>query len=497
MRILYLDIDSCRADHLGCYGYARATSPVVDELADQGALLRACHPSDTPCLPSRAALSSGRFGVNNGVTCHDGPAAQLRYAGRGHFHDPTRPLWMRVLQEAGWDTVCFSGFGQRHLAWWFAAGFTQNFGNQLPGGAESADQVNEKAIPWLRANGTNDDWFMHITYWDVHTPYHAPRAYYDRVGDASLPHFPNEEAIADDARHYYGPRTARDWWHATNWRNPRTGRTSAMPDGNPDNLERYAGFLNGYDAGIAYADANIGALLEEIERLGIRDETAIIIGADHGEAIGELGMYFEHGNCTEGVTRVPLIVQWPGVTDRTTTVIDTLTYQLDLPPTVLDLLGIQVPSGWDGTSFAPRLRGDEAAPGRSHLVLGTGIYSFQRAVRTPRYRLVRTIHSGLYPYDPLYLFDMDADPHERHNIASSCPDVVAELDHLLLEWTYRYTTGPAGERDPFQEQLRMGVTPDLYCPRERIEARLTDLGREDQLNDLRRRRDLEPSPRPW
>ena len=162
MRILYFDIDSCRPDHLGCYGYERPTSPVIDDLAHKSILFRQCHTSDAPCLPSRAALFSGRFGITNGVTCHDGPASQLRYAGRGHQHDPRSPMWMRYLQLQNWETIGFSGFGQRHLAWWFFAGFTQNFGNQLPGATETATEVTEKVLWWLRANGTTQNWFMHV-----------------------------------------------------------------------------------------------------------------------------------------------------------------------------------------------------------------------------------------------------------------------------------------------------------------------------------------------
>src|SRR6202022_1358468 len=101
----------------------------------------------------------------------------------------------------------------------------------------------------------------------------------------------------------------------------------------------------------------------------------------------------------------------------------------------------------------PAVQGQSFAA-RDHLILGTGAWSFQRAVRTPRYRLIRTIHSGLYPYDPLYLFDMQADPNGARNIADQRPEIVAELDHLLVEWLWRYTTGPDGIRDPFQEQLR-------------------------------------------
>ncbi|WP_165423408.1 sulfatase family protein [Ktedonosporobacter rubrisoli] len=501
MRIIYIDIDSCRPDHLSCYGYPRPTSPVIDSLAQQGVLFRNCHTSDAPCLPSRAALFSGRLGINNGVTCHDGPASQLRYAGRGHFHDPTRPMWMRYLQKAGWETVCFSGFGQRHLAWWFFSGFTQNFGNQLPGESETADEVTEKVLHWLQQNGTTDNWFMHVNYWDVHHPYEAPERYFQRIRDLPCLPYPNAESIAYDVQHYYGPRTARDWWYESGWQNAQEGRRRAMPRGNPDTYENYKGFVDGHDAGIAYIDEKLGTILEALEKLGVRDETAIIVGSDHGESIGELGMYFEHGNACEGTTHVPLIIYWPGITDQAersveSRAIDTLMYQLDLAPTMLDLLGMELPTNWDGISLASQVRGS-VGPTRDHLVLGCGIYSFQRAVRTERYRLIRTIHSGLYPYEPLYLFDMQNDPYQTQNIATEQPEIVAQLDHLLLAWLWQYTTGSEGVRDPFQEQLRAGITPDIYCPRWRIEERLQALGRDDQLADLRAHRDKKPALRPW
>ncbi|NOK60241.1 MAG: sulfatase [Chloroflexi bacterium AL-W] len=495
MRIVYIDIDSCRPDHLGCYGYQRRTSPVIDMLASQGVRFQNCHTSDAPCLPSRAALFSGRFGINNGVTCHLGPASQLRYAGRGHTHDPIRPMWMQCLQQNGWETVCFSGFGQRHLAWWFSIGFTHYFGNQLPGGSETAAEVNEKVIEWLRSNGTLDNWFLHINYWDVHHPYAVPLDYFERVQGMPGSTYPDATMITHDVETFYGPRTARDWWFETNWQNPQKGRTARMPRGNPDTFENYMGFVDGHDAGIAYVDERIGNILEELQRLGVHEETAIIISGDHGESIGELGMYFEHGNACEGTTHVPLIICWPGVT-KAGQVIDSLLYQLDLAPTVLELLGLTIPSGWDGISYAGALRG-ETTQARDHLVMGAGIYSYQRAIRTQQYRLIRTMHSGLYPYDPLYLFDMSHDPCQTTNLAETHPTVVSELDHMLLEWLWHFTTGPAGVRDPFQEQLRIGVDPDLYCPRHIIEQRLMDLGRDDQLADLHHRRDQSPPLRPW
>jgi choline-sulfatase len=496
MRVIYIDIDSCRPDHLGCYGYPRPTSPTIDTLAAEGARFTNCFASDNPCLPSRAALFSGRLGINNGVTCHNGPASQMRYAGSGHAHDATRALWMRYLQLADWETIGLSGFGQRHIAWWFYAGFTQNFGNQLPGGSESADEVANKAIAWLDANGTSDNWFMHVNFWDVHTPYRAPEEYVARMRGQPTPPHPTAEEIAWDAEHIYGPRTARAWWcDQSGFRNDQRGATAGMPAEGPDTWERYLAFLDGYDAGIAYVDDQVARLLQTLDRLGVRDETAIVISADHGESIGELGMYFEHGNCCEGTTKVPLIIHWPG-RFAGGQVVDDLIYQLDLPPSLLELLGFEPPANWDGRSFAPALTGGDYTP-RDHLVLGTGIFSFQRAVRTQQYRLIRTIHSGLYPYDPLYLFDIEADPNQRRNIVAERPEVVAALDHLMLEWLWEHTTGPGGVTDPFQEQLSAGVDPDLYCPRRRFEQRLRELGRDDQLADLRRRRDISRHLLPW
>ena len=75
MRLLYLDVDTLRADHLGCYGYARRTSPNIDALAARRDALRACYASDVPCLPSRTALLTGRFGIHNGVVNHGGSDA--------------------------------------------------------------------------------------------------------------------------------------------------------------------------------------------------------------------------------------------------------------------------------------------------------------------------------------------------------------------------------------------------------------------------------------
>jgi len=490
MRILYIDIDCLRPDHLGCYGYGRDTSPNIDRLAADSLVFTNCHTSDAPCLPSRAALFSGRFGINNGVTCHDGPASQLRYAGSGHSHHREGRMLMRVFQDEGWNTVSFSGFAQRHVAWWYVAGFTEHFGSKLPGGSEAAPAVTGLALDWLREHGTEDNWFMHAHYWDVHTPYVPPDEFIDLIADQPLPEFPDEETVQRDYRTVYGSRTARDWW------GPRWENWNPKVSCDISNRQELATWINALDGAVRYCDDAVGQFLEILDRLGIAEDTVVIVSSDHGEAVGELGMYFEHGNACEGVTHVPLIIRWPGLTDGGRRE-EPLIYQLDLCPTLTEMLGLPTPSRWDGESFSAALKGEEFL-GRPYLVCGNGIYSFQRAVRTPHWRMIRTIHPGIYPYDPLYLYNMVEDPHQTCNVAEEEPEALAWCDHLLSTWWHEHCTGSNASLDPFQLQMAAGYTPDLYCSLDAMLERLKQMGRTEQYEDLvRRRLETRPLPTPW
>ncbi len=119
MRILYLDVDTLRADHLGCHGYHRATTPTIDALAAEGVRFTNVYASDVPCLPSRTALVTGMFGIRNGVVNHGGATADLRSWGhRRGFFDPWRPAVVghRRCYLAGWHTASLSSFPLRHSA---------------------------------------------------------------------------------------------------------------------------------------------------------------------------------------------------------------------------------------------------------------------------------------------------------------------------------------------------------------------------------------------
>src|SRR5690606_16286640 len=138
MRILYIDIDSLRPDHLGCYGYHRNTSPSIDAIAAEGVISERVYTPDAPCLPSRTAFYSGRFGIQTGVVGHGGSAGQPKVegAGRGFRDNFDQQGLARQLQKLGYHTAMISPFGQRHAAWHFYAGFNE-IHNTGEGGMES------------------------------------------------------------------------------------------------------------------------------------------------------------------------------------------------------------------------------------------------------------------------------------------------------------------------------------------------------------------------
>ena len=167
MRIIYIDIDTLRSDHLGCSGYHRNTSPNIDKLAGEGIHFKNVYASDVPCLPSRTALITGMFGIRNGVVNHGGRAADLQPEGkeRGFFGRFNMRSWASVFYLAGWHTASISSFPFRHGASWWNSGFMESMNLMRGFGGERADEVIPGALDWLDRRGKADDWFLHVHLW--------------------------------------------------------------------------------------------------------------------------------------------------------------------------------------------------------------------------------------------------------------------------------------------------------------------------------------------
>lgn len=451
MRILYIDIDTLRPDHLGCYGYHRNTSPRIDRIAAQGVRFENCYAPDVPCLPSRSALWSGRFGFHTGVINHGGAAADPFHEGseRGFRDVYDRTGWIPTLQRLGLYPVTVSPFGERHSAWWWYAGWREVY-NPGCGGMEIADEVTPLALDWIERNATRDNWFLHVNYWDPHTPYRTPAEFGEPFKDDPLPVWLTEE-VRQRGWHSYGPMSPQE---PHGWGGERTHERYPRLPARLDSMGAVKRWIDGYDTGIRYADEHVGRLLNALADEGVLDDTIIVVSADHGENQGELNVWGDHQTADQPTCRVPLIVRWPGLTDRPR-VDRALHYHYDWAATLIELLGGRVPDNWDGQSFAAALREGREA-GRAYLVTSQQAWSCQRGVRFDDYLCLRTYHDGYKALEPVMLFNLADDPHQQQDLASRRPELVDRAMGLLADWQHEMVVTSRYDVDPMLTVLREG-----------------------------------------
>ena len=453
MRILYLDIDTLRPDHLPCYGYERPTAPVISQIAQEGVTFTECYTSDSPCVPSRAALISGRFGIHNGVVTHWGAGAT--------FHVPTidsdwdqvyrsdLPLFPRYLRERGMHSVTISSFADKHQAPWYTLGWGEVRQFTLKRGNEDAEEVVNCALDWLQGHAAEDNWFLHVHFWDPHKNYTMDPGWARPFAAWDPPAWPDAETLATHQDPAWGPGSAGDFW---GWGDRRTSPVPTMPDAIRD-VRDLKQLVDGYDGAIRYLDSQILRILEYLQAARILSDTAIIITSDHGESFGEHALYAQHADAGTAVHHVPMIVRWPGCGGGIAS--SRLIYQQDIVPTIVDLLGFPVPEGWDFQSFgdviAPRARSQTY---RDALVWGHGLYVCQRAVYWPPWFYIRTDHPGLFPWEKEQLYQVQADPHETRDRSRVNPEVLERLRSRLTAWERRML--PDGQDDPMEAVMRVG-----------------------------------------
>jgi len=447
MRIVYLDIDCLRPDHLGCYGYSRPTSPSIDAIAKQGTRFDNYYCASSPCLPSRTALASGRFGIRNGVVSNHGAGAQFHLRQRLYVGpEQDNEMLMRQLRANGLDTICFSNFADRHNAFYFMCGWTEFHTPNLKGGIETAEEVNEKVLPWLKANARRDNYYLHINYWDVHRCYKMATSWGKPLEDSpvDLP-WPDEAAIQSH-------QSLTGWFSARKQFGDEGSPFPLMPS-MVSNRKDFEHMVHGYDTSIRYVDHFVNQVLDELESQGVLDDTAIIISGDHGDAFGEHGIYSDHVCADECIHHVPLIVKWPGVSTAGHSS-DAFLYNVDYAPTLCDILGYPTPGDWDGVSFLPHLKNEKGGPNRDYLVWDHGLYAVQRAVRTRTHLMIRTYDQQNYEFEPIELFDMVNDPYQSRNLRDEQPEMVDHCSRLIEDWVQEQHMKKHVIPDPLSAILR-------------------------------------------
>ncbi|MBD3420235.1 MAG: sulfatase-like hydrolase/transferase [Chitinivibrionales bacterium] len=446
MKILFIDIDTLRPDHLGCYGYHRNTSPSIDRIAADAIRFDQCYVPDAPCLPSRAALHFGRFGIHTGAINHAGRYADphIDNQQRGFQTNPNRRQLTHCIQKAGYHTSTVSSFAGRHSAWWFLARFNDVFDCGRCGG-ELSSEVLDQALEYMDKYRNEENWYLHFNIWDPHTPYRVPEGYGNPFENDSIAGWVSQEMI-DKHQNSYGPHSANAVQH-----NP-TAEPLPREVSQIRNLADYKKWIDGYDVGIRHADDAIGRLLARLDEWGIYEQTAIVVTSDHGENQGELNVYGDHQNADLITNRVPMLVKWPGIPPR---IDDRLHYQFDITATMLRQLGCPIPEKWDAGPIADSLA-ETSTTGRDYLVVSQAAWSCQRAVIFDEYILIKTYADGLKEYPELMLFHRFDDPHELHDLAGAKPDTVRRGLQLLQQWIDEQMDIADVKEDPMLKVIQEG-----------------------------------------
>lgn len=481
MRVLFLDLDTLRPDHLGCYGYKRNTSPNIDSVAKEGVMFENYFCSDAPCLPSRSAMVSGLFGIHNGAIGHGGTAADQKLMGKErNFRSEydIHSLWS-LFRQAGMHTASISPFAERHSAFWFYSGFNEMH-NTGRGGMESAERITPVVLDWIETNGKSDNWLLHVNYWDAHTPYRAPAEFGNPFENEPLDTWMTDETI-EKHRNDAGPHGAREIAMFDNSTDPKYPRHP----GEVENMKDYKGFIDGYDCGVSYMDSHIGKIFDSLKQIGVWDDLAIVITSDHGENLGELNSYGEHATADYPTCKIPMIIKWDGC--KKGHIDDCLHYNVDLAPTIAEIFNTKKLNKWDGTSLVPTIFQGERQD-REYIVLSQCAHVCQRSVIFDDYLYMRTYHDGMHTYEKEMLFNIKNDPYEQHDLSGTNKELCHKGAYYLLEWHDEMMKTVENGIDPMRTVLLEGGpfharnSVDRYC------KYLRKTGREAHAERLEARR---------
>jgi arylsulfatase A-like enzyme len=421
--ILLISVDSLGANHLGCYGYERNTSPNMDALASEGVLCERLICSGIPTFPSYTTLYTGQHPITHGIVAHPCENELDRQA-------PSLP---GLFLQAGYNTCAVDSLMRSRL--WFGRGYEfyidPSIRHTLLHLAVTCEELNARAIAWLQAHAS-EPFFLFIHYWDPHWPYNAPERYRGLFyeGNSTDP----DNRSLDTWWQYPLGAAARNTWL-------RTG------DGVVTDAEYVIAL---HDQEIRYLDDGIESLLAALGDLGLAENTLVVLTADHGESMTEHGIFFEHHGLYECTLHVPLIIRWPGHLLNGVRLPYTLQMQ-DIAPTLLEAAGLSIPTAMDGRSFWKLLTGQEQAGGHKRVISSECYWQAKWSLRTDHHKFILAREPDLYGNPPRELYDLMVDPGEDHNIADEQPEIAAAMEAELEGWIADRLQALGREQDPIQE----------------------------------------------
>lgn len=411
--VLFIMADDLR-DFGGVFTKPLVQTPNLDRLRQRAVTFERAYVQYPVCNPSRTSLLTGLRCEQTGVTSNDVMFRSVL---------PDIVTLPQLFRQQGWSTASYGkifhhGGGKNRVAWldegqsWDEA---KAFGTKPAGKIVEGRDVTGGALSWCRwgaTAGTDDDqpdgqtalavletiekktaarqpWFLGAGFHRPHDPFVAPRKYFDLYPLDSLPlwHDPSDQTPAPPLAVGFG----------------QLGKAfSAFTD------REWRELLRAYCAGTSFMDAQVGRLLDTLDRLKLWDSTVVVFVGDHGYHTGERS-WWNKATLFERSCRAPLIIAAPGVKGGHTC--RSLVEFVDLYPTVIDLCGLQSPHALAGKSLRPLLANPSTTVKDAAFTLSMNGGKASRSIRTDRWRFTQW-HDGQNE-----LYDHEHDPEETRNLA--------------------------------------------------------------------------------
>jgi arylsulfatase A-like enzyme len=394
--LLLVTIDSLRADHVGCYGYAKPTTPCLDALARAGARVETVIVQRATTAISLPSILTSTYPRTSGVRQ---PGAFL-------------PRWTPTIADV------LSREGYRTGAFMCDLGYDANLGKGFetlcaPGPEDEYldDDFLLAGLDAFLARGRDRPFFAWIHLWGPHAPWGGRPdllPLFDAPGGSTLDAVPL--ALCEEIAGGRVRLTARD-----------RARAVAL-----------------YDVALRRTDERLGRLFARLGELGLADGTVLAVSADHGNELFEHAPFVFHHTDYDASLRVPLIVRDPRRPGLAGQVRAGPVEAIDIAPTLLSLLGVRAPEAFEGADLAPYLEGRATAPPREFA--HSEVLELQ-AIRDARWKLIVNRTPGAAPPEIGYLppaedqlFDLALDPREERNLAAAQPEIAARLRAALAAW---------------------------------------------------------------
>lgn len=428
LNVLFIAADDLRND-LGCYGDTLVKTPNLDRLAQRGLVFNRAYCQQALCNPSRASLLTGRrvdtlrlwdLRTHFREVFPDLVTLPQHFKNNGYFTQNIGKIYHNWVHEIQGDPASWSVPAVMHFARHDSdtpvtdAPLPPNLAKDpkcecrdLPDEAYFDGRVAKLAVEALRERkAAAQPFFLAVGFWKPHAPFNAPKRYWDlyRRDEVPLPRNPDWPKDA--------PRVA--------WHNGREIRGDEQRELTPEAVRE---IRHGYLANISYLDAQIGRVLDELDRLGLSDNTIIVFWSDHGYHLGEKSLWAKTSNF-ELDARVPLIITLPKAKTAGKTT-ESLAELLDLYPTLVELCGLPKVTGLEGVSLAPVLNSPRKSVRTAALTQHPRPAYYQGSPETMGY----SIRTGRFRYTEWRdwktgntiareLYDHRADPAETRNVVT-------------------------------------------------------------------------------